>query len=115
MPYIERAAIPVRVPHKPQRSKHTLLSEFKRPQIVVKSADEIARDKADYLQIVASFAMEGHEPDDFGKIVTMERIRGELTEQQAKQILLEMLPDETKRIQQKIFRLKALGLSWKDL
>lgn len=39
--------------------------------------------------------------------------RGELTEEQARAIILEKPPEETERINAKITRLA--GLSWKDL
>lgn len=96
-------------------TKAKLLAEFERPKVVARTPEEIAENKASYIQIVVSFAMEGHEPDDFGKVVTMERIRGELTPEQAKLILIEALPEETARIKAKIARLHELGLSWKDL
>lgn len=96
-------------------SKSQLLAEFDRPKVVEKTPEQIAADKESYIQIVASFAMEGAEPDDFGKVVTMERIRGELTQEQAKQIMVEAIPEETARINAKVARLRELGLSWKDL
>ncbi|WP_274585447.1 antitoxin VbhA family protein [Neisseria leonii] len=92
-----------------------MIEKFGRPKVVKRTPEEIAANKASYMQIVASFAMEGHEPDDFGKVVTMERIRGELTLEQEKLILIEALPEETARINAKIARLHELGLSWKDL
>lgn len=95
--------------------KERLLAEFDRPKVVERTPEEIAVRKAGYIQIVASFALENAEPDDFGKVVVMERIRGELTDEQAMQILCELIPEETARINAKIKRLHELGLSWKDL
>lgn len=40
---------------------------------------------------------------------------GELTEEQARAIILEKTPEETARIKAKVTRLAELGLSWKDL
>lgn len=40
---------------------------------------------------------------------------GELTEEQARAIILEKPPEETARIKAKVTRLAELGLSWKDL
>ena len=96
-------------------AKALLLKEFERPKVVQKSSEEIAANKESYIQIVASFALEGHEPKDFYKVISMERIRGELTPQDAEMIMLEKIPDEVTRIQTKVARLKELGLSWKDL
>ena len=90
-----------------------LLAEFDRPKVVQKSPEQIAADREAYFQIVASFAMESAEPDEFGKVISMERIRGELTQEQASLIMLEALPEETARIHAKIARLHELGLSWK--
>lgn len=95
--------------------KQKLLAEFERPKVVVRSPEEIRSGKEIYIQVVASCALEGHAPDDFGKVVTMERIRGELTPEKELQILLQQDPVETERIQAKVARLQELGLSWKDL
>lgn len=59
--------------------KAALLVEFERPKVVPLTPEKIAKDKQIYIQVVASFALEGAEPDDFGKVVSMEEIRGELT------------------------------------
>lgn len=96
-------------------SQQTLPEEFNRPKVVHYSDEEIAEGRELYHQLVASFALEGHEPGDFGKVVSLERIRGELTAEHAHQILCRKLPEETKRIKEKIQRLKDVGLSWKDL
>lgn len=45
----------------------------------------------------------------------MERIRREPTEELARAIMLDKLPEETERINAKVARLAELGLSWKDL
>lgn len=95
--------------------RKALPAEFERPKVVHFSETEIAEGRELYHQLVASFALEGHEPDDFGKIVSLERIRGELTSEQEELILCEKIPSETKRVKEKIQRLKTLGLSWKDL
>ncbi|MFD1243618.1 antitoxin VbhA family protein [Paralysiella testudinis] len=95
--------------------KAALLVEFERPKVVNFTAEEIARRKKSFIQIVASCALENAEPDEFGKVVVMERIRGELTHEQADMILREQCPDETARIQAKIRRMHQLGLSWIDL
>ena len=99
----------------PLSSRQALLAQFERPKVVHYSEEEIAEARESYHQEVASFALEGHEPDDFGKIVALECIRGELTEEQTYQILCRKIPEETKRIKEKIQRLKDVGLSWKDL
>ena len=99
----------------PLSSRQALLAQFERPKVVHYSEEEIAEARESYYQDVASFALEGHEPDDFGKIVALECIRGELTEEQTYQILCRKIPEETKRIKEKIQRLKDVGLSWKDL
>ena len=99
----------------PLSSRQALLAQFERPKVVHYSEEEIAEARESYYQVVASFALEGHEPGDFGKVVSLERIRGELTEEQAYQILCRRIPEETKRIKEKIQRLKDAGLSWKDL
>lgn len=96
-------------------SKSQLLAEFDRPKVVEKTPEEIAEEKESYIQTVASFALEGAEPDDFGKVISMERVRGELTREQALMILAETIPEETARIHAKIVRLRELGLTWKDL
>ncbi|WP_392423474.1 antitoxin VbhA family protein [Eikenella halliae] len=98
-----------------QEQKQKLLAEFERPKVVKYSPEEIQSGKKTYIQVVASFALEGHEPDDFGKVVVMERIRGELTPEEARKILLQQNPLETERIRRKVARLNELGLSWKDL
>lgn len=95
--------------------KQKLLAEFERPKVVELNPEEIQSRKKTYIQVVASCALEGHAPDDFGKVVTMEEIRGELTKEQARAIILEQIPEETKRIQRKVARLHELGLSWQDL
>ena len=95
--------------------KQNLLVEFERPKVVELNPEEIQSRKKTYIQVVASCALEGHAPDDFGKVVTMEEIRGELTKEQARAIILEQIPEETKRIQRKVARLHELGLSWQDL
>lgn len=95
--------------------KERLLAEFDRPKVVEKIPEEIALGKRRYIQIVASFALENAEPDDFGKVVTMEEIRGELTKEQATKMMCELIPEETAHIHAKIKRLHELGLSWKDL
>lgn len=95
--------------------KSALLAEFERPKVVQRTEEEISRRKRAYIQIVASFALENQEPSDFGKVVTMEEIRGELTEEEANKIISRILPDEIERIYKKITRLQELGLSWKDL
>lgn len=95
--------------------KVELLKEFDRPKAVSYTPEEIAAGRASYHQIVASFALEDAEPQDFYKIISMERIRGELTEEQARAIMLETPPEETARIKAKVTRLAELGLSWKDL
>lgn len=96
-------------------NKVELLKEFERPQVVSYTPEEIAAGRDSYHQIVASFALEDADPQDFYKIISMERIRGELTEEQARTIMLEKLPEETARIKAKATRLSELGLSWKDL
>lgn len=95
--------------------KSALLAEFERPKVVQKSPSEIEEQKEIYIQIVANFALEDAEPIDFYKIIAMEKIRGELTEEQATSMILNISPKEEERINKKIERLKALGLSWKDL
>lgn len=95
--------------------KAQLLVEFERPKVVERSKEEINERRESFRQVVASFALEGAEPDEFGKVVVMERIRGELTEDQTRMILLEQCPEETARIKAKIARLNELGLTWKDL
>lgn len=95
--------------------KAGLLKEFDRPKVVNYTPEEIAAGRDSYHQIVASFALEDAEPTDFYKIISMERIRGELTEKQARAIMLDKLPEETARIKAKVTRLAELGLSWKDL
>lgn len=92
-----------------------LLEEFYRPKVVNYSLEEIVAGRGSYHQIVASFALEDAEPTDFYKVISMERIRGELTEEQARAIMLGKLPEETARIKAKVTRLAELGLSWKDL
>ena len=47
-------------------SQQTLPEEFNRPKVVHYSEEEIAEARESYHQEVASFALEGHEPDDFG-------------------------------------------------
>ncbi|MCP2040233.1 hypothetical protein L1281_000815 [Neisseria sp. HSC-16F19] len=96
-------------------NKVELLQEFDRPRVVNYTPEEITASRNSYHQIVASFALEGAEPTDFYKVISMERIRGELTEEQARAIMLNKLPEETARIQAKVIRLAELGLSWKDL
>ncbi|WP_274584797.1 hypothetical protein V9W64_08415 [Neisseria leonii] len=92
-----------------------LLKEFDRPKVISYTPEEIAIERDSYRQIVASFALENAEPKDFYKVISMERIRGEPTEEQARAIMLGNLPEETERIQAKLNRLAELGLSWKDL
>ncbi|WP_274572620.1 hypothetical protein [Neisseria leonii] len=92
-----------------------MIEEFDRPKVVDRTPEEIAIGRDSYRQIVASFSLEDAEPQDFYKIISMERIRGELTEEQARAIMLDKLPEETARIKAKITRLAELGLSWKDL
>ena len=98
-----------------QEQKQKLSAEFERPKVVERSPEEIRSEKEIYIQVVASCALEGHAPDDFGKVATMERIRGELTPEKELQIYLHQDPVETERIQAKVARLQELGLSWKDL
>ena len=96
-------------------SRQALLAQFEHPKVVHYSDEEIAEGRELYHQLVASFALEGHEPDDFGKVVSLELIRGELTPEQEELILCGKIPSETKHINKKIQRLKDAGLSWKDL
>lgn len=96
-------------------SQQKLPEEFNRPKVMYYSDEEIAEGRELYHQLVASFALEGQEPDDFGKVVSLERIRGELTPEQEELILCGKIPSETKRINEKIQHLKDAGLSWKDL
>lgn len=101
--------------NKSQLSKSQLLAEFDRPKVVEKTPEQIAAEKESYIQIVASFAMEGAEPSDFYKVITMEMVRGEITSEQADLIMFNSLPNEVERIHAKVARLNELGLSWKDL
>ncbi|MDO5073164.1 MAG: hypothetical protein Q4D63_02050 [Neisseria animaloris] len=96
-------------------NKQELLKEFERPKVVIYTSEEIAANRDRYHRIVTSFALEGAEPKEFYKIIEMECIRGELSEEQARAIMLGKFPDETNRINAKIERLSMLGLSWKDL
>ena len=89
--------------------------EFERPKVAHFSEETIQERRKSYYQVVASFAMEGHEPDDFAKVVSLEAIRGELTEERAEEIICRKIPEETKRIEEKIQRLRETGLSWEDL
>ena len=45
----------------------------------------------------------------------MKHIHDLLIQKQAKMIMVEAIPEETKRINVKATRLRELGLSWKDL
>ena len=99
----------------PDPPRRPLPAEFERPKLLPYSAAEIEAGRQLYYQLVASFALEDHEPGDFGKIVSLERIRGELTPAQAEEILCRRNPAETRRIEEKIQRLRAAGLSWRDL
>lgn len=92
-----------------------LPAEFVRPQVVPVSGAQIAEARHAYHQLVYSFALEGHEPDDFGKVVALEEIRGELTSEQAMRIMCEQDAEEVVRIKEKVQRLAELGLSWKNL
>lgn len=95
--------------------KLKMISEFCKPQVIKFSDLEISQRKADYIQAVASLALEGAEPDDFGKVVSMEAVRGELTTEEELDIIEEKYPKETQRIQAKMQRMRELGLTWKDL
>lgn len=95
--------------HKP------LPPDLERPKVVAFSEEEIEANRQGYRQAVASFALEGDMVDDFGAVVAMEEIRGELTEEQARRILYDLEPQESQRIREKILRMQALGLTWKDL
>lgn len=46
-------------------SKQALPKEFNRPKVVHFSEEEIAEGRELYHHLVASFALEGHEPGDF--------------------------------------------------
>lgn len=96
-------------------TQKTLPSQFERPKVVVVSSEDIARRRRTYHQVVASFALEGEAPSEFGCVVAMEEIRGELTEDQVIRIINGDEPEESQRINEKITQLHALGLTWKDL
>lgn len=95
--------------------KAALLAEFERPKVVNFTAEEIARSKENYIKAVVSCALENAEPDEFGKVVSMERVRGELTTKQAHRIMARSIPEETARVEAKIARMRQLGLCWADL
>lgn len=90
------------------------ISEFCKPKIIDFSESEIEQRKKDYFQAVISFALEGAEPDDFSKVVSMEGVRGELTWEQELDILDKKYPEETNRIYAKMQRMSEVGLTWKD-
>ncbi|MFD1245987.1 hypothetical protein [Paralysiella testudinis] len=96
-------------------TKIALLAEFERPKVVMFTPEEIALLKENYIEAVVSCALENAEPDEFGKVLTMEWVRGELTDQQFNYIVAGLEPEETARIEAKIARMRELGLSWKDL
>lgn len=98
-----------------EADKAALLAEFERPKVVARTPEEVFEMKNIYIQMAENCRLEGAEPDDFAKVVSMEEARGELTEEQALEILMELHPEETARIEAKVARLKELGLSWCDL